>query len=61
MAKTYVPMAVDWAGGLHRRLTRYQTTLAAQALTPAKLAALTNLIACLAEFLSEWRKPEVQP
>jgi hypothetical protein len=61
MAKTYVPMAVNLAGGLHKRLTRYQTTLSAQALEPGQLTALVDLIACLATFLSKWHKPPVQP
>lgn len=61
MAKTYVPMAVNLAGGLHKRLTRYQTTLSAQAVTPAQSAALVELIACLATFLQNWHKPPIQP
>jgi len=61
MAKTYVPMAVNLAGGLHKRLTRYQTTLGAQATTPQQTAALVALIACLAEFLANWHKPPIQP
>jgi hypothetical protein len=61
MAKTYVPMAVTLAGGLHKRLSRYQTTLAAQATTPAQTTALLELIACLATFLSNWHKPPIQP
>jgi len=61
MAKTYVPMAVNLAGGLHRRLTRYQSTLSEQALNETQLSALTELIACLAQFLANWHKPPIQP
>lgn len=61
MAKTYVPMAVTLAGGLHRRLTRYQSTLTEQAVEPGQLTALVDLIACLATFLSKWHKPPLQP
>lgn len=61
MAKTYVPMAVNLAGGLHKRLTRYQATLTESALAPGQLAALTELITCLANFLANWHKPPVAP
>jgi len=61
MAKTYVPMAVDLAGGLHKRLTRYQATLTESAITPAQQSALIELISCLATFLANWHKPPVQP
>jgi hypothetical protein len=56
MAKTYVPMAVDFASALHKRLTRYQTTLS-QDKTTDQLTALAELIACLATFLAKWHKP----
>lgn len=54
-AKTYVPMAVDGANWLHKRLTRYQTTLTAGA-SPGQVTALVALIACLADFLNNWHK-----
>jgi predicted house-cleaning noncanonical NTP pyrophosphatase (MazG superfamily) len=58
MPKTYVPMAVDFASALHKRLTRYQTTLSKDK-TTEQLAALAELIACLATFLSKWHKPPI--
>ncbi len=61
MAKTYVPMAVSLAGGLHKRLTRYQATLTEQSLSEPQTAALVALIACLADFLVNWHKPQIQP
>lgn len=60
MAKTYVPMAVDLAQGLHKRLTRYQATLS-QGKTSDQLVALAELIACLATFLNKWPKPPPNP
>jgi len=54
--KTYIPMAVDLANGLHKRLTKYQETLVVGA-TETQIDALIELIACLAQFLSNWRKP----
>jgi len=59
--KTYVPGAVDTAEEANRYFTRWQAKLALQATTPAKLAALTNLISCIAAFLVEWQKPEPSP
>lgn len=60
MPKTYVPMAVSWAEGLHKRLTKYQATLAADK-TSEQLTALAELIACLAQFLQKWHKPPFNP
>jgi hypothetical protein len=57
MARTYIPMAVTLATGLHKRLTRYQAQLQDQATTPEQTSALLDLIACLAEFLANWNKP----
>ena len=54
--KTYIPMAVTLANGLHARLTKYQETLVIGA-TSTQIDALVALIACLATFLSNWRKP----
>lgn len=61
MPKTYIPMAVNWANGLHKRLTRYQATLTENSLSPDQTAALVDLIACLATFLTKWHKPPIQP
>lgn len=58
--KTYVPMAVSLAGGLHKRLTRYQVTLE-KGKTSEQLTALAELIACLAQFLQRWPKPPPNP
>lgn len=60
MTKTYVPMAVHWAGGLHKRLTKYQSTLS-QGKSSDQLVALTELIACLATFLNKWTNPPPNP
>ena len=56
MPKTYIPMAVDGAAWLHKRLTRYQTTLSAGA-SADQLVALAELITCLGTFLTKWHKP----
>lgn len=61
MAKTYVPMAVRLANGLHKRLTRYQTTISAQAVNDNQRTALVELISCLANFLSKWTLPPPSP
>lgn len=60
MAKTYIPGAVTVASLAHKYLTRYQPTLTASA-TPTQVAALTELIACLANFLNNWFKPPPNP
>lgn len=60
MARTYLPMAVDWASGLHRRLARYQSTLAAGK-TTEQITALAELITCLGNFLEKWQKPPINP
>jgi hypothetical protein len=57
MAKTYIPGAVDIATAAHKYLTRWQAGLVLGA-TANQITALANLVACLAEFLAEWRKPE---
>jgi hypothetical protein len=49
-------MAVDFANALHSRLTKYQETLIIGA-TSDQIDALIELIACLATFLANWRKP----
>lgn len=60
MAKTYIPGAVNIANSAHKYLTRYQATLTAGA-TPGQLAALTELVSCLAQFLANWHKPPPAP
>jgi len=56
MSKTYVPGAVNVATFAHKYLSRYQATLVIGATTD-QIAALSDLIACLATFLSKWFKP----
>lgn len=60
MAKTYIPSAVDVANHAHRYLTRYQAKMVVGATTD-QIAALSELVACLAVFLSKWFKPNVNP
>lgn len=56
MTKTFVPSAVDIANHAHKYLTRYQAKLTAGASTD-QVAALVDLITCLAVFLTKWFKP----
>lgn len=56
MAKTYIPSAVDFASALNKYLTRWQANLTIGATTD-QIAALVDLLACLANFLQRWRKP----
>jgi hypothetical protein len=56
MAKTYIPSAVDIATHTHKYLSRYQAKMTIGATTD-QIAALSELIACLAVFLSKWFKP----
>lgn len=60
MAKTYIPAAVDVANTAHKYLTRYQAKMTIGATTDQVLA-LTELITCLAVFLTKWLKPPVNP
>lgn len=60
MSKTYIPSAVVVAERGHRYLTRYQAKLVVGASTD-QIAALSELIACLANFLSKWFKPPIAP
>lgn len=55
--KTYIPGAVDVANAAHRYLTRWQENLLENEVTSDQIAALAELITCLATFLSKWRKP----
>lgn len=56
MAKTYIPSAVDVAQHASKYLTRWQSKLSIGA-TTEQVAALVDLIACLAVFLQRWHKP----
>ena len=56
MAKTYIPAGVDVANAAHKYLTRYQAKLTVGASTD-QILALTELITCLATFLTKWLKP----
>lgn len=60
MAKTFIPGAVDIAETAHKYLTRYQARLSVGA-SSDQLVALTELIACLATFLTKWFKPPINP
>lgn len=57
MAKrTYVPQANSLSDRLHEYLTRYEEKLVVGK-TGDQLAALAELIACLAAFVQKWPKP----
>lgn len=56
MAKTYIPSAVDVASTASKYLNRWQGKLVVGATTD-QIAALADLIACLATFLQKWHKP----
>lgn len=58
MAKTYLPGAVDIATSAHKYLTRWQATLV-DGKTAEQIAALAELVSCLAAFLQQWQKPPV--
>ncbi len=60
MAKTYILTAVVVADRSYRYLTRYQQQLSKSA-TADQMVALTELIACLANFLTKWFKPPLNP
>jgi hypothetical protein len=60
MAKTFIPGAVDIANGSYKYLTRWQSKLVVGATTD-QITALTELISCLAIFLTKWLKPPVLP
>ncbi len=53
MTKTYVDLG--------KYFGRWTIQLAAQADTTAKVTALANLVACIAEFLAVWTKPPLNP
>jgi hypothetical protein len=58
--RTYIPGAVDIANHAYKYLTRYQAKLTIGATTD-QVAALSELLACLATFLSKWFKPPLNP
>jgi len=55
-SKLYIWGAVEAADKAHKYLTRYQAKLTVGATTD-QIAALVDLVACLATFLSKWFKP----
>lgn len=56
MAKTYIPGAVDIVAATSKYLNRWQAKLTIGA-TAEQVAALVDLIACIAVFLQKWHKP----
>jgi hypothetical protein len=56
MAKTYIPSAVDVVQHANRYLTRWQAKMTIGATTD-QVAALVELLACIAVFLQKWHKP----
>jgi hypothetical protein len=60
MAKTFIPGAVDIANAAHKYLSRRQAKLV-QGASIDQIAALADLITCLATFLSRWHKPAPNP
>lgn len=56
MAKTYIPSAVDVVTQANRYLSRWQGRMTATA-TTEQIAALVELLACIAVFLQKWHKP----
>jgi len=55
MAKTYIDGSVTVVRASQKYLTRWQSKMV-QGATAGQVAALTNLIACIAEFLAAWHK-----
>lgn len=55
MAKLYIDGSVNVVRAAQKYLTRWQSKMVAGA-TAGQIAALTNLISCLAAFLNEWHK-----
>lgn len=55
MTKLYVDGGVTVARAAQKYLTRWQAKMV-QGASPAQITALTNLIACLAQFLVDWHK-----
>lgn len=55
MAKLYIDGGVTVVRAAQKYLTRWQSKMVIGATAP-QIAALTNLITCLAQFLVEWHK-----
>jgi len=55
MAKLYIDGSVDVVRAAQKYLTRWQSKMTVSA-TSEQIAALTDLIACIATFLSKWHK-----
>ncbi|HSS99945.1 MAG TPA: hypothetical protein VLK33_23080 [Terriglobales bacterium] len=55
MAKTYVDGSVTVVRHAQKYLTRWQSKMV-QSANPDQIAALTDLIACIALFLAKWHK-----
>lgn len=55
MSKTYVDGSVTVARAAQKYLTRWQSKLVVGA-TAEQITALTDLISCIANFLSKWHK-----
>lgn len=55
MAKLYIDGGVTVAQAAQKYLTRWQAKMVLGA-SPEQVTALTDLIACIAVFLSKWHK-----
>lgn len=55
MAKLYIDAGVTTVRATQKYLTRWQSKMVIGA-TPGQVAALTDLITCLATFLINWHK-----
>lgn len=55
MAKLYIDAGVTVVSKAQKYLTRWQSKMTVGA-TPEQVAALVDLIACAATFLSKWHK-----
>jgi len=55
MAKTYIDGSVTVVRAAQKYLTRWQSKMV-QGATTDQITALTDLIACIAQFLSKWHK-----
>lgn len=56
MAKTYIPSAVDVVAQANKYLNRWQAKMTVGA-SVEQIAALVDLLACIAVFLQKWHKP----
>jgi len=55
MAKLYIDQGVTVVRAAQKYLTRWQPKMV-QGANPAQIAALTDLISCIAAFLVQWHK-----